>query len=91
MKPDWLRSVRAACRRADVPFFLKQWGAYGSDGAKRSKYDNGRILDGRTYDEMPRRTVTKSASAAERRAMIAKIEASWGLKASSVHSRPFGT
>jgi protein gp37 len=80
MQPAWVRSIRAACRRSKTPFFFKQWGAYGSDGVNRSKKANGRELDGRTYDEMPRRTVTKPASAAERRAMIAEVEASWGPK-----------
>jgi protein gp37 len=30
-----------------VPFFFKQWG-----GVKKKK--NGRLLDGRTWDEMPK-------------------------------------
>jgi protein gp37 len=38
--------VRRQCRQQNVPFFFKQWG-----GVRKSK--NGRILDGRTYDEMP--------------------------------------
>jgi protein gp37 len=46
MQPAWVRSIRAQCRRAGVPFFFKQWG-----GPKKSL--SGRKLDGRTYDEMP--------------------------------------
>jgi protein gp37 len=79
MQPDWARAIRAACRRSRVPFFFKQWGAYGADSVRRSKHDNGRELDGRTYDEMPARIVGKPALTAERRAMIAKIEANWGV------------
>lgn len=29
MHPDWVRSLRDQCVRADVPFFFKQWGEYG--------------------------------------------------------------
>jgi protein gp37 len=47
MKPSWVRSVRAQCRRERIPFFFKQWGG-------RQKSVTGRELDGRTYDEMPK-------------------------------------
>jgi protein gp37 len=47
MKPEWAREIRGQCRRARVPFFFKQWGGVRKDLA-------GRVLDGRTYDEMPR-------------------------------------
>lgn len=46
MQPRWVRSIRAQCRKARVPFFFKQW------GGPRKKVA-GRHLDGRTYDEMP--------------------------------------
>ena len=48
MKREWVVSVRDQCRRASVPFFFKQWG-----GVRKSA--SGRKLDGRTYDEFPRR------------------------------------
>jgi protein gp37 len=48
MKSEWVVSVRNQCRRARVPFFFKQWG-----GVRKSVL--GRKLDGRTYDEFPRR------------------------------------
>ncbi|MEI7752405.1 MAG: DUF5131 family protein [Candidatus Omnitrophota bacterium] len=47
MHPDWVRSVRNQCQVAGVPFFFKQWGTFG-----RSK-KCGRLLDGRTHDELP--------------------------------------
>ncbi|AWV08188.1 hypothetical protein C9I47_2510 [Lysobacter maris] len=53
MKAAWVRSVRRQCRAQGVRFFFKQWGAFGADGVKRSKKENGRLLDGRTYDAMP--------------------------------------
>jgi protein gp37 len=37
-----------------VPFFFKQWGAFNRDGERVGKKAAGRILDGRTWDEMPR-------------------------------------
>lgn len=30
MHPDWVRSIRDQCEVAGVPFFFKQWGAYGT-------------------------------------------------------------
>jgi len=47
MQAEWVRTIRDQCRRADVPFFFKQWG-----GARKDR--TGRDLDGRAYDEMPR-------------------------------------
>jgi protein gp37 len=29
MHPEWVRSIRDQCARAGVPFFFKQWGAWG--------------------------------------------------------------
>lgn len=29
MHPDWARGLRHQCQEADVPFFFKQWGAWG--------------------------------------------------------------
>jgi protein gp37 len=46
MLREWVVSIRRQCRRGNVPFFFKQWG-----GVKKKKA--GRLLDGRTYDEMP--------------------------------------
>jgi protein gp37 len=46
MDAAWARSVRDQCLRAGVPFFFKQWGGL-------SKKRAGRVLDGRTWDEMP--------------------------------------
>ncbi len=46
MSATWVRDIHCQCREAHVPFFFKQWG-----GPNRKK--TGRLLDGRTYDEMP--------------------------------------
>ncbi len=44
--PAWVRAIMSQCRAAKVPFFFKQWGG-------RQKSKAGRLLDQRTYDEMP--------------------------------------
>jgi protein gp37 len=49
MKREWVIDVRRQCRAAHVAFFFKQWGGV-------NKKRNGRLLDGQTYDEMPRRS-----------------------------------
>ena len=46
MKPEWVRDLRRQCSEKGVAFFFKQWGGFKKKAA-------GRILDGRTYDEMP--------------------------------------
>jgi protein gp37 len=51
MRASWVRSIRAQCRRAGVAFFFKQWGGV-------RKHETGRTLDGRTWDELPRRALT---------------------------------
>lgn len=53
MKMEWADSVRQQCKEQDVAFFFKQWGGWGSDGKKRAKAANGRLLHGRTWDELP--------------------------------------
>lgn len=42
----WARSLRDQCQRAGVPFFFKQVGG-------RYHHSGGRLLDGRTWDDMP--------------------------------------
>lgn len=46
MNPEWVRQIRDQCIRHGVAFFFKQWGG-------TNKKITGRILDGRTWDEMP--------------------------------------
>jgi protein gp37 len=46
MDPAWVTDLRDQCRRSHVPFFFKQWGG-------KNKKQAGRILDGRTWDQMP--------------------------------------
>ena len=46
MDVDWVLDIQQQCEKAKVAFFFKQWG-----GTNKKK--NGRVLNGRTYDEMP--------------------------------------
>lgn len=45
MAPEWVRSIRDQCLEQRVPFFFKQWGGV-------RKKSTGRILDGRTWDQL---------------------------------------
>ena len=63
LQREWVLSIRKQCRRAGVPFFFKQWGGVRKAAA-------GRILDGRTYDEMPDRTARSVASPRHRLTLI---------------------
>ncbi|MCP4590699.1 MAG: phage Gp37/Gp68 family protein [bacterium] len=47
MAEEWATQIRDRCLAQGVPFFFKQWG-----GVNKKK--TGRLLDGRTWDEMPR-------------------------------------
>ena len=48
MKKEWVLRLRDQCRKSRVAFFFKQWG-----GVRKAKF--GRRLEGKTYDEFPRR------------------------------------
>lgn len=53
MKESWALKIRNQCLNAGVDFFFKQWGAWGADGIHRNKKANGRVLDGKVWDEIP--------------------------------------
>lgn len=46
VREEWLCDLRDRCLESDIAFFFKQW------GGTRSK-TGGRLLEGRTWDEMP--------------------------------------
>ena len=46
MAEEWVTDIRDRCVSAGVPLFFKQWGGVNKKRA-------GRLLDGRTWDEMP--------------------------------------
>jgi len=43
---SWVTEIRDQCLKAKVPFFFKQWGGF-------QKKKAGRLLEGRTWDQMP--------------------------------------
>ena len=53
MKREWVLKIQNQCDAKKVAFFFKQWGGWGSDGKKRAKKYNGRLLNGRTWDAVP--------------------------------------
>jgi protein gp37 len=53
MKQEWVLNIKRQCEQQKVAFFFKQWGGWGADGKKRAKRQNGRLLEGRTWDAVP--------------------------------------
>ncbi|MBM4438150.1 MAG: phage Gp37/Gp68 family protein [Actinobacteria bacterium] len=56
MSASWVREIRTQCQRADVAFFFKQWGGVNKKAA-------GRVLDGRTWDDLPASARTDASPA----------------------------
>jgi protein gp37 len=48
VEAKWVRSIRDQCQAANVAFHFKQWGG-------PNKKRTGRVLDGRTWDEFPKK------------------------------------
>lgn len=46
IRQEWVLEIRDQCLHAEVPFFFKQWGGV-------NKKRNGRLLQGRTWDQLP--------------------------------------
>jgi protein gp37 len=46
MDEKWVTGLRTLCRKYGAAFFFKQWGGVNKKAA-------GRLLEGRTWDEMP--------------------------------------
>lgn len=55
MKEDWVLSIKEQTEKQGAVFFFKQWGTWGSDGVKRNKKANGKLLQGLVCQEMPTR------------------------------------
>ena len=53
MKPEWVVSIKEQVEQQGASFFFKQWGTWGSDGKKRSKHANGKLLQGKVIQQMP--------------------------------------
>lgn len=63
---EWVISIRQQCAKNGVPFFFKQWGGL-------RKKEAGRNLDGRTYDEFPKR-IQSSIPSEDRMRCATEIE-----------------
>jgi protein gp37 len=79
MRKEWVESILAQCQAAGVLFFFKQWG-----GVQKSRA--GRLLNGRTYDELPDRKPgeapqkqLRDSMAADLRLQINRILGSSGM------------
>jgi protein gp37 len=66
MRESWVLNIKRQCDAARVPFFFKQWG-----GVRKSQA--GRLLHGKTFDDMPSRTPRSVPEAKERRSLIAEV------------------
>ena len=53
MKEEWVLSVMRQAEEQGAAFFFKQWGTWGSDGIKRSKHKNGKLIEGKVFQAMP--------------------------------------
>lgn len=53
MKEDWVTSIKEQTDAQGSAFFFKQWGTWGSDGIKRNKKANGKLINGNVYQAMP--------------------------------------
>jgi len=77
MQKQWVDSVLKLCRRSQVLFFFKQWGGV-------HKATTGRLLRGRTYDDMP---PLSSAPIPTRKVRVSAASA-WQNRAEYWLSRP---
>jgi hypothetical protein len=68
--------VRDKCKKAGVPFFFKQWG-----GVRKAVA--GRKLDGKTYDEFPKRVAHPVLGVAESLSLASKFESDF--KKTEIH------
>ena len=53
MEKEWVVNIKQQCENDDVAFFFKQWGTWGADKVKRNKKKNGKILDGKVWQQYP--------------------------------------
>ena len=53
MKEEWVENIKVQTKQQSAAFFFKQWGTWGSDGIKRNKKLNGKMIKGKVIQEMP--------------------------------------
>jgi protein gp37 len=57
MQLDWVVNIKQQVELQESAFFFKQWGTWGSDGIKRNKHANGKLLMGEVIQQMPEKKV----------------------------------
>lgn len=53
MKEEWVLTIKEQADKLGIAFFFKQWGTWGSDGIKRNKKRNGKLLNGEIKQNTP--------------------------------------
>jgi protein gp37 len=66
MCESWVLAIRDQCDQLGIPFFFKQWG-----GTNKKKA--GRLLAGRTHDDLPPHSQAPVANRAQRRSWIDRV------------------
>jgi len=54
MQESWVLNIQQQAKQQKAAFFFKQWGTWGQDGIKRNKHANGKLLQGRIVQNMPK-------------------------------------
>ena len=54
MRESWVLNIMHQAEQADIAFFFKQWGTWSRDGVKRNKHVNGKLLEGKVIQQMPK-------------------------------------
>jgi protein gp37 len=72
MDQGWVIDIKDRCRKAGVPFFFKQWGGFNKKKA-------GRLLQGRTWDDMPRTAAPEGTAVALEVSLVSVEEPLEGL------------
>ena len=54
MKEEWVLNVKRQAEDNDIAFFFKQWGTWSREGVKRNKHVNGKLLEGKVVQQMPK-------------------------------------
>ena len=66
MRPEWVEAIRKQCGAAGVIFFFKQWGGF-------QKAKAGRVLNNRTYDDMPAQQLVMPPARAKRNQLVREL------------------
>ncbi len=53
MDESWVLNIKQQCEANEIAFFFKQWGTWGADKVKRNKKENGKMLNGKVWQQLP--------------------------------------